>query len=287
MSSRGVTPSGLAYTVVGSGPPLLWLSGNAYASAALDRYVATFHSSYTCIVFDARGSGRTRPALGRLTTTGMAYDALEVLRHVGYDSAHAHGLSLGGMVAQELAIRAPHRVRTLVLGATTAGGTAATPASFSTVWSSISGAYTPVSRAESTSWHGALQQAMAASTHDAAARLHRIQTPTLVMHGDQDRLLPPENAEVLARLIPRAQLQMIPGAGHFYPVRRTDEAAQMALEWMSAQGEVAAGTRSSRQRLEHLARDLATLPVRWTKAQLMPLRHTYRTMRPKPIQQQR
>lgn len=280
MSSRGVTPSGLAYTVVGSGPPLLWLSGNAYASAAFDRYVAAFQSSYTCIVFDARGSGRTRPALYWLTTSGMAYDALEVLRHVGYDSAHVHGLSLGGMVAQELAIRAPHRVRTLVLGATTAGGTAATPARLSTLWSSISGASTPVARAESTTWRGAMQQSMAASTHDAAARLHRIQTPTLVMHGDQDRLLPPENAEVLARLIPGAQLRVVHGAGHFYPVRRTEEAAQIALQWMSAQSDVA-GTRSSRQRLEHLAHDLATSPVRWTKAQLMPLRHTYRTMRPK------
>ena len=284
MSSRntGVTSSGLAYTLVGSGPPLLWLSGNAYASAALDRYIAAFHSSYTCIVVDARGSGRTRPALGRLTTTGMAHDALQVLRHVGYDSAHVHGLSLGGMVAQELAIRAPHRIRTLVLGATTAGGTAATPASLSTLWSSISGAYTPVVRAESTTWRGALQQSMAASTHDAAARLHRIQTPTLVMHGDQDRLLPPANAEVLARLIPGAQLQLVPGAGHFYPVRRTEEAAQMALEWMSAHSDGATGTRSMRQRLEHLAHDLATSPVRWTRAQLMPLRHTYRTMRPKP-----
>ncbi len=116
-------------------------------------------SSYTCIVFDARGSGLTRPATCRLTTTSMAHDALEVLRHVGYDSAHVHGLSLGGMVAQELAIRAPHRVRTLVLGATTAGGTAATPARLSTMWSSIYGTHSPVPGSESLSWRGAFQQA--------------------------------------------------------------------------------------------------------------------------------
>ena len=77
---KGVTPSGLAYSVVGSGPPLLWLSGYVLASGALDRYVAAFSDSYTCIVFDARGSGLTRPATCRLTTTSMAHDALEVLR---------------------------------------------------------------------------------------------------------------------------------------------------------------------------------------------------------------
>jgi len=105
---------------------------------------------------------------------------------------------------QELAIRAPHRVRTLVLGATSAGGTAATPARLSTMWSSVYGVHSPVPGAETVSWRGALQQALAASTHDAAARLRRVQAPTLVTHGDRDRLLPPENAEALARLVPGA-----------------------------------------------------------------------------------
>lgn len=276
-----VTPSGLAYSVEGSGPPLLWLSGYVLASTALDRYVAAFSDRYTCIRFDARGSGRTRPALWRLTTTSMAYDAIDVLRDAGHESAHVHGISLGGMVAQELAIRAPHRVRTLVLGATTAGGTAATPARLSTMWSSVNSAHAPVPGVESVSWRGALQQAVAASTHDAGARLRRVQAPTLVMHGDRDRLLPPKNAEALAMLIPDARLHLLRRAGHFYPVRTAEEAAQVALMWMAEQGDVAPAARSDGQELRDLAGDLAALPLRWTRAQLMPLRHVYQMLHQK------
>jgi 3-oxoadipate enol-lactonase len=278
-AATGVTPSGLPYSVVGSGPPLLWLSGYVLASTALDRYVAAFSDHYTCISFDARGSGRMRPAVCRVTTASMAYDAIDVLRDAGHESAHVHGISLGGMVAQELAIRAPHRVRTLVLGATTAGGTAATPARLSTMWSSLNSAHSPVPGAESVSWRGALQQALAAGTHDAGARLRRVQAPTLVMHGDRDRLLPPENAEVLAMLIPDAQLRLIPRAGHFYPVRNTEEAAQVALMWMAGQGDVSPGARSGGQPLRDRVGDLAASPLRWTRAQLMPLRHVYQTLR--------
>ena len=131
--TSGVTKSGMSYSVVGTGPPLLWLSGFVLASSALERFVARFSDTYTCIVFDARGSGRTRPTKWWLSTSSMASDALEVLQHVGFDSTHIHGVSLGGMVAQELAIRSPQHVRTLVLGSTAAGGSATTPASPSTI----------------------------------------------------------------------------------------------------------------------------------------------------------
>ena len=271
--TSGVTKSGISYSVVGTGPPLLWLSGFVLASTSLEGYVARFSDSYTCIVFDARGSGRTRPTKWPLSTSSMASDALEVLRHVGYDSAHVHGVSLGGMVAQELAIRAPQHVRTLVLGSTAAGGSAATPASLSTMLSSAFGSHAPVPGAESVSWLGALQQAMAASTHDAVARLGRVQAPTLVMHGEQDRLLPADNARRLAELISGADLRLIEGAGHFYPMNVSGEAARIALGWMAAQGDVQPGHRSCGQQAEHLARDLASSPGRWTRARLMPLRH--------------
>ena len=273
------TPSGIAYSVVGSGPPLLWLSGYILASTSLERYVEAFADSHTCITFDARGSGRTRPDLCRVTTTSMAYDAIEVLRHVGHDSAHVHGLSLGGMVAQELAIRAPHRVRTVVLGATTAGGTAATPARLSTMWASQSGSRSLVRGTESVSWRGALQQAVAASTHDAGARLSRIQAPTLVMHGERDRLLPVENAKVLTRLVPGAQLRLLRQAGHFYPITTTAEAARIALAWMAQHADAQPVLRGAGQQLGDFAQDVLLSPVRWTRAQMMPLRHIYRTFR--------
>lgn len=276
----GVTSSGLAYTVLGEGPPLLWLSGFVLASKALERYVTRFSGAYTCIVFDARGSGATKPAKWQLSTTGMARDAVEVLRHTGHDSAHVHGVSLGGMVAQELAIRSPHRVRTLVLGSTTAGGSAATPASVSTMWSSVLGSHAPLPGAESVNWRGALHQALAASTHDAVSRLGRVQAPTLVIHGERDRLLPPENARRLADLLPDAQLRFISEAGHFYPMNATAEAAEAVLVWMASQGEVPPGVRPAERQAAYLVRDVASAPARWGWARLLPLRYAYRALRP-------
>lgn len=274
----GVTSSGLAYSVAGNGPPLLWLSGFVLATTALEGYVARFSGDYTCIVFDPRGSGRTRPALCRVSTTAMARDAVEVLRHLGYRSAHVQGVSLGGMVAQELAIRAPHRVRTLVLASTTAGGSAATPANVSTMLSSVSRGQTPVPGSESVSWRGALQQAYAATTHDAVSRLPRVQSPSLVMHGERDRLLPPENARRLAELLPDAELRFIRAAGHFFPMVCPEDAANIALTWMAAQGKVSPGSRSVDQQVAHLVRDVASSPVRWGRARLMPARHAYRAL---------
>ena len=274
----GVTPSGIAYSVVGEGPPLLWLSGFVLASTAMEPYVARFSVGYTCIVFDARGSGRTKPTIRQLTTAKMAEDALEVLRLLRYESAHVHGVSLGGMVAQELAIRAPQRVRTLVLGSTTAGGSAATPARLSTMSSGVLGRHAPVPGADSVNWWGALQQALAASTHDAASRLSRVQAPCLVMHGERDRLLPLDNARELVRLVPGAQLRVIRGAGHFYPMNAPEAAADIALDWMTSQGDVRPGGRSAGERVQHLSQDVASFPVRWVRARLNPLQYAVKAI---------
>ena len=129
------------------------------------------------------------------------------------------------------------------------------------------------------SWRGALQQAVAASTHDAGARLSRIQAPTLVMHGERDRLLPVENAKVLTRLVPGAQLRLLRQAGHFYPITTTAEAARIALAWMAQHADAQPVLRGAGQQLGDFAQDVLLSPVRWTRAQMMPLRHIYRTFR--------
>jgi 3-oxoadipate enol-lactonase len=93
------TSRGIAYTVTGSGPPLLWLGGYAIAASSLKRVVQQFAQRFTCIVFDHRGSGLSRPSWGPMTTPSMAHDAVNVLHHAGFESAHVFGVSLGGMVA--------------------------------------------------------------------------------------------------------------------------------------------------------------------------------------------
>jgi pimeloyl-ACP methyl ester carboxylesterase len=86
------TSRGISYTVIGSGPPLLWLGGYAIAASSLKRVVRRFAHRFTCIVFDHRGSGSSRAPWGPMTTQSMAQDALNVLHHAGFESAHVFGV---------------------------------------------------------------------------------------------------------------------------------------------------------------------------------------------------
>lgn len=268
------TPSGVVYGMVGAGPPMLFLSGYLAPIPALQAYVAQFAERYTCIVFDARGSGRTPASCFPQTTAGMALDALEVLRECGYESAHVHGISLGGMVAQELAIRAPHRVRTLVLGATTSGGLAATPPTLRAMLAHVEQVQL---RLGPVHWRGAFNQAWAASRHDAGARLGRVQAPCLVVHGADDALLPPANASVLASLVPRAELVQLADVGHLYPLEEPLVTARTTLSRLERLGDPPPAQPAPSTLA---ARDLAMAPLRRAQAEVVVWRHAYRAVRP-------
>jgi pimeloyl-ACP methyl ester carboxylesterase len=176
----------------------------------------------------------------------MASDGIAVLDAAGVARAHVYGFSLGGMVAQELALRHPGRVGSLVLGATTPGGPGAVPsdpealtffaragamAAEEAAWAAVPYGYGEQTRRS----HGQriaedierrirhtpdtlayLHQVAAAAAHTTHGRLGQIAAPTLVLHGEQDRIMSPGNARVLAEGIPGAQLRMWPGAGHMY-----------------------------------------------------------------------
>src|SRR5262249_44135022 len=160
------------------------------------------------------------------------------------------GISMGGMIAQELALGFPDRVASLVLGATSAGGALATPPDPSTLaflarraampdeegrWASVPYVYSErtrrsggerigedVARRRTYAFHagGYRAQLMAASAHDPAARLGEITAPTLVLHGTEDRMVPPANGRALATAIPGARLLELENAAHLYT---TDE----------------------------------------------------------------
>jgi pimeloyl-ACP methyl ester carboxylesterase len=171
------TSRGIFYTVIGSGPPLLWLGGYAIAASSLQRVVERYAHRFTCIVFDHRGSGLPRSPWGPMTTQSMAQDALNVLHHTGFESAHVFGMSLGGMVAQEMAIRHPNRSRTLVLAATTAGGLSAVAPGARTLRRELLHAYDALPGSWSVSVRGMMFQAWAAATHDAAPRGNTLRRP--------------------------------------------------------------------------------------------------------------
>ena len=115
------------YESTGSGPPVLLVMGLGLPAAAWWRTVPVLAESLRVIAFDNRGSGRSDGPPGRYSIAGMAVDAVAVLDAAGIERAHVYGISMGGMIAQETALRYPDRVVALALGATSAGGAAATP----------------------------------------------------------------------------------------------------------------------------------------------------------------
>jgi 3-oxoadipate enol-lactonase len=231
----------------GDGPPVLLVMGLGMTATGWWRTVPVLvEAGLRVLSFDNRGVGRSDRIAGPYAVAEMAEDAVSVLDAAGIESAHVYGISLGGMIAQEVALRHPERVRALVLGATTAGGSAHVPAgpdvlallqlraqmtAEQAVWASVPINYAPRTRAEG----GAriaedivqrlrypieaefyVAQLAAAQSHDTLDRLGAIRAPTLVVHGTDDVLIPPVNGERLAAAIPGAELSMWPGAAHLY-----------------------------------------------------------------------
>jgi pimeloyl-ACP methyl ester carboxylesterase len=212
---------------------MLWLNGYAVPASGLDVAVAQFSDEYTCITFDYLGSGRSAPARRFLTSRTMATDGLKVLDHLGIsEPAVVHGISLGGMVAQELALMEPDRVRALVLGSTSAGGCDSFPAD---PWTTLTGLLGVRSHAVGGSGiraNGAVAQSIAAATHEAGRRLEDLHIPTLVLHGRHDQLMPVRNAQVLAARIPGATLHLLTEGGHLYMDDQPEYAAEVVRTWL-------------------------------------------------------
>ena len=231
----------------GSGPPVLLIMGLGLSGGAWWRTVPVLARTLEVITFDNRGVGRSRALFQAYTTEAMSDDAVSVLDAAGVDRTHVYGISLGGMVAQQLALRHPERVRSLVLGATHGGGPQLHWPDVEVLeflrkrlrmrpeegaWSSVEFNYGercrrdhPERIAEDVAQrlaHPFPEQAYraqlwAGALHDTAGRLHRITAPTLVVHGREDRMIPVENGRMLADRIPNAQLLEVEDSGHLYP----------------------------------------------------------------------
>jgi 3-oxoadipate enol-lactonase len=217
-------------------------------------------SDFRVLSFDNRGVGRSDRPPGPYTVAEMADDAVSVLDEADVDRAHVYGISLGGMIAQEVALRHPDRVRALVLGATTAGGPNLVPADEAVnafvrlraqmtaehaVWASVPINYAPRTRREGGDRiaedivqrlrfpiEPEYYSAQLAAAHGHDAPVQDIRAPTLVVHGEEDVLIKPANGERLAELIPGAELSMWPGAAHLY---FTDESEidRYVARWLS------------------------------------------------------
>jgi 3-oxoadipate enol-lactonase len=276
----------LYYEEHGAGEPLLLITGFTISAAVFEPVLDRYAERFRCIVYDNRGAGRTRAPRRPTAMPELAADAAGLLERLGVESAHVYGLSMGGMVAQELALRFPERVRGLVLGGTTPGGPRAARPALGELSALAGGGrrgwlagalFSPAFRREHpervrellayfarhpATADGLLAHWWATVYHDTTARLGRIQAPTLVMHGECDALAPLANARVLAARIPDAELAIVPGAGHAYALERPETSYRLLTAWLDRRGVIAPGAprRGVLARAEPLTRPFG-LPV--------------------------
>jgi pimeloyl-ACP methyl ester carboxylesterase len=231
----------------------LGLSGGAWW-----RTVDALSSRFRIVTFDNRGVGHSRGLTPTYTTEAMADDAVAVLDALNLADAHVYGLSLGGMVAQQLALRHRRRVRSLVLGATTSGGRQAHVADEEVLaffrsravrpreeaaWASVAYNYGERCRELHADWiaedlrqrlaHDFDEvayeaQLVAAAMHNCTSRLGRIEVPALVVHGEEDRVMPVGNAHVMAERLPHARLHLLPETGHLYTTEAPEADGEVA-----------------------------------------------------------
>ena len=260
MSTAVLDDVRLAYDVEGTGEPVLMIQGLGYGRHGWGPAPRMLAQRFRVVVFDNRGFGESAVTAGPYTTPQLARDALAVLDASGIDEAHVVGISLGGMIAQELVLAAPERVRKLVLCSTTAGGPTAVPMPQQTV-ELMAGApqldpaealrlfvvnalspdpseelveqivaYRAANPPDPAGWFAL---AGAGAAHDAMARLGEIRVPTLVVHGTADNVVDAGNAPLLAEGIPGARLELFDGVGHLLPWERPGEFTRLVEEFIA------------------------------------------------------
>lgn len=246
----------------GHGPPVLLIMGLGYPSYMWHRTRPVLEAHYKTVALDNRGVGRSDVPPGQYPIALMASDAAAVLDAAGIESAHVFGVSMGGMIAQEFALQYPQRVRSLVLGCTTAGGPTAVRAEpEATQMLMARGKMSPEQAAEAAVpfiYHSATPreridediairrpwfprpeaytaQLQGILAWEAYSRLSGIAAPTLVIHGESDRLVPPGNGKLIAERIPGAKLVIIPDASHLFFTDQTETAHRVILDFLKRQ----------------------------------------------------
>jgi len=237
----------IAYESVGDGPPLLFITGLGYGGWFWHKQVPELSRHYRVITFDNRGSGGTDKPDGPYSTAMLAQDAAGLLDALGISGAYVVGHSLGGFIAEELALARPELVSRLVLASTTFGGLNAVPVTQEALAVMMDRSGDPVDLVRRgvaiaaapgfPEVHPAVvdelvgyrltgpvpaaqyqAQMMAGATHNAEERVGGITCPTLVLFGEHDKVVPPANAALLTAKITGSQSVILPNTGHIFPL---------------------------------------------------------------------
>ena len=242
----------------GAGEPLLLIQGMSGTHVSWGEPLLTeLERSFDLVAYDHRGAGRSARQTQPFSIVDLAGDAAGVLDALGWETAHVMGISMGGMVAQELALRHPGRIRTLTLGCTYCGGPEGRLAEASVIHRltegmtsgdrelairtgyefNVSAAFA-AQASNFDAFHTMattlpvpvpviMLQMQAIAGHDTSARLPSLTVPTLVIHGDEDQMLPVANGRLIASLIPGARLEELPGVGHMFWWEQPQRTAQL------------------------------------------------------------
>jgi 3-oxoadipate enol-lactonase len=250
------------YEVHGKGEPLVYINGAGGNTTQCYGYIPVYSREYRLILFDNRGSGQTDAPDIPYTMEMLADDLAGLLDAIGIDAAFIFGVSFGGRIAQHFALRYPEKTLGLILGATTCGGPHSVPTDAATrnemmslrglppekgareglrffftrdfieknpdlVEKMVAGmlAYPPPP-------HGQMRQSQAGVAHDTYERLPEIKAPTLVIHGEADRISPVENGRILASRIPNAELAILKNSGHLFMYEAEDESNRIILDFL-------------------------------------------------------
>jgi pimeloyl-ACP methyl ester carboxylesterase len=262
-------------------PWLVLIQGMGFDRHGWDRIPGKLRRRFRLVLVDNRGCGRSDRAGRSFTVADMAGDVVAVLDAAGIRRAHVLGASLGGMVAQELAIRHPDRVDALVLVCTAPGWPFTYPMPAPSVRLLVATARMPAEAARRRHTENALSaravrerpdlvdrllerqgsrpadrgtlsaQAAAGARYAGRLRQSRIRARTLVLHGDADTVVDPRNGRLLAARIPGAQLRIFPGLGHLLFWEDPDGFAAAVASFLLDRPEVT----TRRGRRSHTGRD--------------------------------
>jgi pimeloyl-ACP methyl ester carboxylesterase len=249
----------LHFEVHGDGEPELLLSpGIPAVGSDWAPVVERLATDRRVITYDNRGSGRSPVTPGPYTTAQLAADAVNLLDELGIARADVFGMSLGGMVAQELALNFPERVRRLVLGCTHAGVAHAArqpreagrafalqtddwaqrmrvlaPFAFARdVDPALLEAFIAKKSRDVQDPAGYAGQIAAVRGHDTYDRLPRIACPTLVITGDDDQIIPAPSSDVLHDRIRGSRLEIVAGAGHVFFLEAPEQTERLLRDFL-------------------------------------------------------
>ncbi|SES92380.1 alpha/beta fold hydrolase [Anaerobranca gottschalkii] len=249
------------YEIHGEGTPLVLIEGLGYATWMWYKQIDELAKHFQVIVFDNRGVGETDKPDCEYTIEMFADDLAELLSKLGIEKAHILGVSMGGFIAQEFALKYPHMVDKLILCSTSFGGPNSIPIPMETLQIMLKGGgvYTSldeIKEAIATALdkdnlneevlnkimeekmkdpqpkYAYQRQLMAGAGFNAENRVEKIKSETLILAGKGDRVVPPENAVLLKEKIPCSKMIIIEKAGHVFFMEQPEETNKAIIDFL-------------------------------------------------------